>query len=224
MEKLLRLVKSAWGRFLAGLTAALTLLWMTHPEYTGHIEWESTIAFVLAALAWAYSCLPDDEAVGLTQTSHAATDHDRKLFEAFNAQMPPAEVSFLRGHDFGGSFLTSRLDGLRGICVEWLGAAYEFDDPEVQGPFEFLLVKMRHLSSRRRACRCFRSSAAPVGVVPRLKASVIASTGFSCSTRSMMESRKALVLTAGGIIQPRRSERFSMRQFRQECSSAPARV
>ena len=32
--------------------------------------------------------------------------------------------------------------------MEWQGAAYEFDDPEVQGPFELLLVKMRHLSSR----------------------------------------------------------------------------
>jgi len=62
--------------------------------------------------------------------------------------MSPAEVSFLRGHDFGGSFLTSSLDGLRRISMEWHGAAYEFDDPELQGPFEFLLVKIRHLSSR----------------------------------------------------------------------------
>lgn len=148
MEKLLRLVKSAWGRFLSGLTAALTLLWMTHPEYTGQIDWEPTIAFALAALAWAYSCLPNDQPAGQTQTAHVATDHDRKLFAAFNAQMPPAEVSFLRGHDFGGSFSISSLGGLRAICMEWQGAAYEFDDPEVQEPFEYLLVKMRHLSSR----------------------------------------------------------------------------
>ncbi|WP_029418071.1 hypothetical protein [Brevundimonas bacteroides] len=59
-EDLDHLIRSGWGRFTAGLLAMLSLAWMVGAKFTGVIDWESTIAFVGAVLAWAYSCIPND--------------------------------------------------------------------------------------------------------------------------------------------------------------------
>jgi hypothetical protein len=114
---------------LATLAALAVMLW---PTKDWHLEPERLSAFGLTLLAWIVASLPEDE----------SSVHDTELFARFQAVITPSEVNWLRRHDFGGSFSTSRLQPIFDIDGDWEGAAFTFDDSVLHPQFESLLADL----------------------------------------------------------------------------------
>ncbi|KRA59762.1 hypothetical protein ASD89_24575 [Caulobacter sp. Root656] len=160
--KPLHLIRTSWGRLTSGLLAMLALCWLNGAKFTGVIDWEPTLTFVSLALAWLYSCLPDEAKVqpeispaqiveGNAQPSEPerkVSAHDRALFEKFKAVFDDNLLSFLREHDMGGAFDMASIEGLREVSAAWKGASYRFDDPDLAVHFEELIADVRRFTNQ----------------------------------------------------------------------------
>lgn len=152
--KLLHLIRTSWGRLTSGLLAMLALCWLNGAKFTGVIDWEPTLTFVTLALAWLYSCLPDQaegriagEAAPIPpEIERKVSAHDRELFEKFKEIFDDNLFGFLREHDMGAAFDLTLIEGLREVSAVWKGALYRFDDPDLADPFEELLSEIRKFS------------------------------------------------------------------------------
>ncbi len=60
---------------------------------------------------------------------------DVELLERVHRQLPLALRQFLHQHNFGTPFRLAQLDPVHEMNETWVGAAYEFHDPEVQATF-----------------------------------------------------------------------------------------
>jgi hypothetical protein len=126
----------------------LTLCWLNGAEFTGVVDWEPTVAFILAALAWLYSCFPDqDREVAPASNAPAVSAHDRSLYDRFVNEFDDNTQIFIRDQDFAAAFNTDRLEKVREISSNWRGPNYEFDDPELAPQFAELLGKIRSFSN-----------------------------------------------------------------------------
>jgi hypothetical protein len=150
---MLHSLKTAWGRLIAGLTVVLTLCWLNGARFTGVVDWEPTVAFILAALAWLYGCFPDQEPSVRPSEAHDAaapsslSAHDTSLYARFTQEFDNNVQLVLRRQDFAAAFDTADLDKVREISATWRGPNYEFDDPELSPQFAELLQKLRTFSS-----------------------------------------------------------------------------
>ncbi|MBY5421049.1 hypothetical protein [Rhizobium leguminosarum] len=63
---------------------------------------------------------------------------DVELLERVHRQLPLTLRQFLHQHNFGSPFRLAHLDPIHEMNETWVGAAYEFHDPEVQRPFDDL--------------------------------------------------------------------------------------
>jgi hypothetical protein len=69
---------------------------------------------------------------------HTPHPRDVELLERVHRQLPLALRQFLHQHNFGSPFRLAQLDPIHEMNETWVGAAYEFHDPEVQGTFRDL--------------------------------------------------------------------------------------
>jgi hypothetical protein len=65
--------------------------------------------------------------------------HDVELLGEVRRQLPLPLRQFLHQHSFGSPFLLAKLNPIHMINQDWVGAAYEFDDKQVQAAFAELL-------------------------------------------------------------------------------------
>ena len=65
--------------------------------------------------------------------------HDLDLVRRWRKLIDEQLRLFLREHNFGDAYLRSRVAPLHDINETWLGATFEFDDPELQRPFRAFL-------------------------------------------------------------------------------------
>ena len=63
---------------------------------------------------------------------------DVELLERVHRQLPLELRRFLHRHNFGSPFPLAQLDPIHEMNETWVGAAYEFHDPQVQAPFDDL--------------------------------------------------------------------------------------
>ncbi|MGJ4898644.1 hypothetical protein ACQR2B_28035 [Bradyrhizobium oligotrophicum] len=63
---------------------------------------------------------------------------DVELLERVHRQLPLSLRQFLHQHNFGSPFRLAQLDPIHEMNETWVGAAYEFHDPEVQRTFDDL--------------------------------------------------------------------------------------
>lgn len=63
---------------------------------------------------------------------------DVELLERVHRQLPLGLRQFLHQHNFGSPFRLAQLDPIHEMNETWVGAAYEFHDPEVQATFSDL--------------------------------------------------------------------------------------
>ena len=76
---------------------------------------------------------------------NAPNPHDVDLFREFRSLITPGVLDFLAHHDFGTPLRLSALDPVEKIAAGWLGARFEFVDPELQAAFHPVVVNMRAL-------------------------------------------------------------------------------
>ncbi|MEA2876882.1 MAG: hypothetical protein QOF14_2078 [Hyphomicrobiales bacterium] len=85
----------------------------------------------------------------LAEAPHAAPNpHDIELFTMFRQLFDDDAVRFFRSWDFaGGSFEGKYFNVLSRIGATWVGAKYQFDDPEMAKIWNDLFPKSRKLAS-----------------------------------------------------------------------------
>ena len=88
--------------------------------------------------------LADEEARAALQPAAPAEPHphDLELLDKVRRQLSLDLRRFLRQHSFGTPFRFAVLDPLHEMNADWVGAAYEFHDPDLQASFG----AMRHIS------------------------------------------------------------------------------
>ncbi|SFJ75219.1 hypothetical protein SAMN05216304_113104 [Bosea sp. OK403] len=69
---------------------------------------------------------------------HTPHPRDVELLKRVHRQLPLTLRQFLHQHNFGSPFRLAHLDPIHDMNETWVGAAYEFHDPEVQGTFSNL--------------------------------------------------------------------------------------
>lgn len=127
-----RLLRTAIGRTIAGSASLVALAVFLWPRNDWQVEPDKLFAFVIALFTWLVSLFPE----------RPPSSHDAQLFVKFQAVMTPAWITWLRRHDFGGSFKEDKLHPLFEIDGEWEGAAYSFDDPVLHGSFDALVTQI----------------------------------------------------------------------------------
>ena len=127
-----RTLQTAIGRLAtssASLIALAILLW---PKNNWHLEPDKLFAFIVAAATWFVSIFPEQK----------PSAHDVALFASFQRLISPDWITWLRRHDFGGSFRDRRATPVFEIDHKWEGAAYVFDDLVLKTKFEPLLAQL----------------------------------------------------------------------------------
>jgi hypothetical protein len=105
------------------------------------LEPEKLIALAIAIGTWIVSIFPESE----------PSRHDYELFATFTQTITPDWTTWLRRHDFGGSFAYSQARPLFEIDGRWDGVSYSFDDPVLKDTFDELveqIVGFAHLLAR----------------------------------------------------------------------------
>ena len=78
----------------------------------------------------------DDQASeAMRRTPAGPHPHDVELLRRFHDQIPIRLKLFLRQHNFGNSFIFTKLAPLHQMNEDWEGADFEFNDPQVQAAF-----------------------------------------------------------------------------------------
>lgn len=98
------------------------------------------------ALRWIF----DDETAKASMRPAAPADphpHDVALLTRVHEQLSAPLRLFLRQQDFGAPFLLAAVDPLQEMNEVWIGAAYEFHDPELQAAFAPIQQLARDLGS-----------------------------------------------------------------------------
>lgn len=119
-----------WQRILSGSICMVSVAWFTSSyQRSPEFPFEALLAVLGAAGAWIWAeqrhdkpapsavpaLHPNDVALGL------------RLREVFS----PALRRFLREHSFGQPFRNGQIAGIETIADDWQGAAYEFEDEEL---------------------------------------------------------------------------------------------
>lgn len=127
-----QLLRTAVGRVIASSASLIALAIFLWPEKDWHFDPAKFFAFLIALGSSLVSVLPE----------RRPSVHDRELFAKFQSVMTPDWLTWLRRHDFGGSFPEKRLQPLFEIDSEWEGAAYSFDDPVLRARFDPVVEKI----------------------------------------------------------------------------------
>ncbi|MHA1545905.1 MAG: hypothetical protein ACTSUY_05715, partial [Alphaproteobacteria bacterium] len=133
MKKIKFLITPPIVRITLGIASISTLTVLLWPAENWILIPERLMAFVGAAFAWGW-CEFIDYRKNLSDVN-IGTGHDAKLIRRVRNTVSDENLNFLRHHDLGGSFHSSRLDFLERIQHQFEGARYEFDDSTLQKAF-----------------------------------------------------------------------------------------
>lgn len=139
MRSILNSLETWQARLVAGLAMMAALVNFMPPTPGWAPDPGKGIAFAVALLAW------------LTVTIKGAATplpHDVRLFTKLTETVSPAERTFLRSHDFLGSFALGQIAGVREVGVHWEGSSYAFLDKSLQrewGPIKLAIDEFRDL-------------------------------------------------------------------------------